>query len=133
MNEWIDRIIYAIARQEGWFSNDLTLIPKVRNNPMDLRYAGQPGAHRPYGLSAPAPGGAEPIAVFETPQKGILAASRQLRLWVAMGYSLKTVIHTLAPPNENNTTAYLANVVTWTGIADIETPLLNLIELIPLE
>ena len=131
MNEWVDLIFAAIARQEGFFGEPHNL-PIIRNNPLDLRYAGQVGASRPGG-KAPSYGQPEPIAQFDTLAHGIIAGYRQIWADIARGCSLRSLISSWAPPKENNTTAYLQNVIVWTGISDADTPLLERLTVAPPE
>jgi len=121
----------AIATEEGWFSTATPPVaPVARNNPGDLRYAQQ--------LNASAPGwngqGTAPIATFTTPATGITGLFRQIWLQVAEGQTVAQIIAQWAPPNENNTSAYLQNVLAWTGLQanvpmpDQIAPLVNLAE-----
>jgi hypothetical protein len=118
----VELIACAIATQEGWF--DPGTLPQLHNNPGDLRFAGQIGAFRPLGWSAPT--GAEPIAAFKSRGSGVAALFRQVWLQVASGQTVRQIISQWAPPTENNTSAYLQDVLAWTGLpADI--PVLELI------
>ena len=104
----------AIATQEGWFTPNT--IPAMQFNPGDLRYAQQ--------MNASAPGwngqGAPPIATFTSPETGITGLFRQIWLQVAEGQTVAQIIAQLAPPNENDTSAYLQDVLEWTGLkADV--------------
>lgn len=106
----VDLIVAAFAAQEGWFNADPNVTPRFRNNPIDLMFAGQI-------LAKSGSGG---IATFPNPASGIVAAYRQVWLWVQMDYTLTEMVTTQAPPNENNTAEYLANVLAWTGLpADV--------------
>jgi hypothetical protein len=117
---FVDDLFAAISRQEGEFSATPD-IPKERNNPLDLRYAGQIGGwwYDPKGRKPP--GGPPdpvdaPIAWFETLEHGIAAGYRQLWLCIAQGYTLEGLIYNWAPPSQNNSAEYLENVSGWTGI-----------------
>src|ERR1035437_8695742 len=127
-NDWIDVLFGALARQEGAFSPDPNTIPRRRNNPLDLRFAGQVGASAPAGMQnkniAP-----PPIAQFDTLAHGIAAGYRQLWADIARGDSLRKLIYSWAPPNENDTAGYLANVARWVAVADLDAPLLELLTL----
>lgn len=118
----IDQIARAIAKEEGYFSQEDT-IPKRLQNPGDLSYAGQPGAHE-----YETPGRKIAYAKFDSLGYGLTALYRQLWLDVSRGATLATLIASWAPPNENNTSSYLENVKQWTGIQDENIPLMNLIE-----
>jgi hypothetical protein len=116
----VELIACAIATEEGWWVANST--PKVRRNPGDLRFAGQIGAAAP----AVVGGGAPAIATFASEAAGITALFRQLWLQVAEGQTVAQVIAQWAPPNENNTSAYLQNVLAWTGLP-ADTPVLELL------
>ena len=128
-NGFVDIIFSAIARQEGEFGSDPNAKPLRQNNPLDLRFAGQIGASMPQGTTVVA--GVWPIAQFDTLAHGIAAGYRQLWLNIARGMTLRQVITGWAPPNENNTQEYLANVQAWTKIPDLDMPLLNYLRLEP--
>jgi hypothetical protein len=116
----IELLACAIATQEGWFQPDA--IPAKRNNPGDLRFAHQMGATVPAG----APESPPPIAQFENKALGTTALFRQLWLQVAQGQTVRQIIAQWAPPTENNTSAYLQDVLNWTGLpADV--PVLTLL------
>lgn len=115
-------LAHAIAAQEGYFVAGST--PAVRNNPGDLRFAGQLGA------VTPSSNGPQPIATFRTRGHGIAALYRQVWKQVAEGQTVRQIIAQWAPPNENDTGHYLENVLHWTKLpADI--PVLELLP--PLE
>ena len=65
------------------------------------------------------PNKVEPIAVFAT-GLGTTALYRQLWLQVAHGQTVRQIIAQWAPPNENDTSVYLQDVLRWTGLpADV--------------
>ena len=77
------------------------------NNPLNIRFAGQPGAE-------PGEGG---FARFPTMEAGIGEAQRQLGLYASRGVNtLRGAISRWAPPSENNTEAYVTRVAQATGI-----------------
>ena len=115
----VELLACAIATQEGFFIVGST--PERSNNPGDLRYAGQFGAQQP-----PPHTGMPPIATFDTLPHGITALFRQLWLQVAAGQTVAQIVAQWAPPNENNTSVYLQNVLRWTGLA-ADTPVLQLL------
>ena len=121
----VELIVCAIATQEGWFDEDRTKIPIVRNNPGDLRFAGQANATRPDG-STSGVRAVEPIAVFSSVHAGICGAFRDVWAKVAKKETLRQMISVYAPPNENNTSEYLENVLAWTGLP-ADTPVLDLL------
>lgn len=129
-NDIIDRIFSAIAKQEGAFDPDPNVIPRRQNNPTDLRYAGQVGASRPPDWK---PGDPEPIAIFENLSYGITAGYRQIWLNVAQGNTLRMLIWTWAPPSQNNSAAYLANVSRDAHIPDVDKVILEYLVLEPPE
>ena len=120
----VELICCAIATQEGWFG-PASNIPVLRNNPGDLRFAHQANATRPdgttYGNLA-----AEPVAVFTCPETGICGLFRDIWAKVAAGETLAQMISVYAPPNENNTSAYLEDVLQWTGLP-ANVPILQLL------
>lgn len=123
----VELLACAIATQEGWFVPGST--PAVRRNPGDLRFANQIGAETP---ENPAPFNAQPIATFKSNAYGVTALFRQLWLQVAEGQTVRQIIAQWAPPTENNTSAYLADVLNWTGLA-ADVPVLELLPpLVPL-
>ena len=120
----VELLVCAIATQEGWFGPS-TNIPVVRNNPGDLRYAHQANAARPDGTTAgtlPV----EPIAVFSSAQAGICGAFRDVWAKVALGLTVRQIIFIYAPENENNTSAYLQDVLKWTGLPS-DVPVLKIL------
>jgi hypothetical protein len=114
----LELLACAIATQEGFFSPGTT--PVVRNNPGDIRYAGQKGA-------AP-PAHPNDIATFQTLPLGVTALFRQLWLQVATGQTVRQIIASWAPAgvDGNDNTAYLKNVLAWTGLP-ADTPVLDLL------
>lgn len=110
MTDLLFKLCSAIATQEG---------RAFSNNPGDLRAA--PWIENPNivgGFWLPA-----------TRAQGIAGMYHQVALDIARGKTLKQLIEKWAPPNENATATYLANVKTWTGIADENQPLQELLEI----
>ena len=118
----VDLICSAIATQEGWFSLDPEVIPRRRNNPGDLLFRGQIGASAPGWNKI----GVPPIATFSSSKLGMAALYRQVWQFVAMGLTLREMIEGWAPPSENDTAAYLANVLEWTKLP-ADTPIIDLL------
>jgi len=110
----VELICCAIATQEGYFSGMMDL-PRIDNNPGDLDFLGQLGATQ-----------AGRFAKWPTPAQGITGLFRQVWLQVAGGQTLRQIINQWAPATENNTTAYLENVLKWTGLP-ADTPILQLL------
>lgn len=54
--------------------------------------------------------------IFPNYGEGRAALERDLRIKVGRGMTLTQLIHMYAPPNENNTARYVANVAQWTGL-----------------
>lgn len=82
----------------------------ARNNPGDLRFAGQAGAENDNGF-----------AKFKTLAEGIQASNRQLDLFAKRGINtIDEIIAKWAPPSENNTPAYKAYVSKFVGKAGNE-------------
>jgi hypothetical protein len=99
----INDLMNAIARQEGF--NVAGSLAQRNNNPGNLRSGvGQSGSSGGY-------------AVFATPQDGWNALQNQIEIDSGRGLSLRDFIYKYAPPSENNTSAYLTNVVSWLGLS----------------
>ena len=90
------------------------------NNPGNLNFAGQAGASRENGKGR--------FAAFNTPEEGIGALSKQLDLHFngtsakakEAGRplrSVKDIVEAWAPPNENNTAKYIADVAKQLGVS----------------
>lgn len=90
------------------------------NNPGNLNFAGQAGALRENGKGR--------FAAFNTPEEGIGAMSKQLDLHFngtsakakEAGRplrSVKDIVEAWAPPNENNTAKYIADVAKQLGVS----------------
>jgi hypothetical protein len=105
----VELLACAIALQEGWFAPlgpNGPVLPQLNNNPGDIKYADQLNA-------VEAPGG---FCRFGTPAEGVVGLFRQLWLQVAEGQTVRQVIEQWAPPSENNSAQYLADVLMWTGL-----------------
>jgi hypothetical protein len=77
----------------------------ARNNPGNLRFAGQAGATNSEGFAA-----------FPTLAQGIQAANRQLDLYAQRGVNtIGKIVAKWAPPNENDVPAYIAALKKATG------------------
>ena len=97
----------AIAREEGFYSAGTR--PQRNNNPGDIEFGKFTQAH---GATA----GDPRFAVFPDHVSGF-AAMRSL--FLSSGYAGLTIAQALnrwAPPVENKTNAYIANVCAWTGL-----------------
>lgn len=80
-------------------------------NPGNLNYAGQAGATLESGSGAR-------FAKFASEEEGIAALVRQLRLYQQRGIdTIGEIVKKYAPPSENDTQAYIASMVRWTGLS----------------
>lgn len=80
-------------------------------NPGNLNYAGQSGASLEAGSNAR-------FAKFNSEEEGIAALVRQLRLYQQRGIdTIGEIVKKYAPPSENDTQAYVANMARWTGLS----------------
>ncbi|HAV1601599.1 TPA: hypothetical protein JG832_002490 [Enterobacter hormaechei subsp. xiangfangensis] len=82
------------------------------NNPTNLNFADQAGAMKEVGNSEAR------FAAFATPEEGIRAAGNQLLLNQKRGglQTVSQIIAKWAPPTENRTQAYIANVAKTLGV-----------------
>lgn len=110
MNDLIQRITSAIFRQEG--------MPADYSNPGNLRAA-------PW---LPHPSIAKGFWRPDSRAQGIAGAAHVVALHIAEGNSLAQLISIWAPPTENNTAGYIANVKQWASIPDEHVPLWNFIQ-----
>jgi len=118
----VELLCCGIATQEGWFDADPTVTPRARNNPGDIRWAHQLGASAP-GYDGEGP---PPVATCESAGHGVTILFRQVWLQVAEGQTARQIIAQWAPPTENDTNAYIDDVLKWTGLpADV--PVLDLL------
>jgi len=77
-------------------------IAYVHNNPGNLKYVGQEGAHQ----GEPAEDGGH-WAAFETPEQGIAALNRQVEIDAGRGQTVREFISKYAPPGSNDTEGYI--------------------------
>ena len=102
--------IEAIAKEEGYgIAGD---IPTRDNNPGDLCAGGFATAHGATGVD-PKNGR---FAVFATPEIGFQAL-RVLLNKHYLGMTIHNALNKYAPPVENDTSSYEANVCKWTGLS----------------
>jgi hypothetical protein len=81
------------------------------NNPGNLEFANQPGAVHEQG-------GGGRFAAFGSMTEGLAALADQLERYAARGNdTLAGMISTFAPPGENNTGAYIANLAKALGVS----------------
>lgn len=82
------------------------------NNPGNIRWDGKTQWQ---GLAGVDDAG---FVIFDTPENGIRAMARVLASYGRRGVvTVADIIRTWAPPNENNTPAYIASVETRTGLS----------------
>ncbi len=112
----------AIFRQEGVLRADGTWVTTSvgyrLNNPGNLVYVGQTGAH-PVAQYDPAMKATQVYASWDTLAEGIAGTERQLALDASRGLTLADRLSTWATGNRE---AYIANVSAWLGVAP-DTPL----------
>lgn len=116
-------LLDAMAIREGFYVPHSR--PQRNNNPLDLKYG-------PEAIRFGATHGDPRFAVFPDLATGWVAAARWLKVPAKfkavgddphgelvggyLGATLSQVIHRFAPPNENNTSAYLDFVCIATGL-----------------
>lgn len=91
---------------EGW----LTPTSRCRrnHNPGNIRYGLFAHSHGAVGTDGA-------FAIFKDDASGFDAMSQLLEA-AYQGDTISKAIYRYAPPNENNTTQYIANVCLWTGL-----------------
>ena len=94
------------------------------NNPGNLVYAGQPGAH-PQVAYDPGMGKQQTYAQFDTLEQGIAATQRQLALDASRGATIQSRFSGPGAWSTANQAAYVANISSWAGV-DPSTPLSDL-------
>jgi hypothetical protein len=113
----LDALATAIIRQEGR--------PQTDTNPGDLRAAPWLAAGLAhYKLLA----GSGQFWSPATRIEGIAGIYHVAMLHIAERQTLAQFVYIWAPPNENNSEAYLRNVKDWTGIQFDGEPLYTLVE-----
>jgi hypothetical protein len=104
------RLAQLMSTEEGFgkLNPDGTwTVPTRDNNPLDLR-------HSPH--SSHAGEGPNDIGIIDTIEDGWADAERQLQIYAERGMTLQSMIAIFAPPNENNTSAYLEFVCNGLGM-----------------
>lgn len=103
----------AIVRKEGSFLDNSVNMRMVREHGLwnvgHLVWAGQRGA-------VPVNINGRLWAGWPSMEESYEGLMRQIRLDAARGKTLEEFIYKYAPPNENNTEAYIRDVSAWTGI-----------------
>jgi hypothetical protein len=100
--------IEAISREEGFGADPMNL-PTRRNNPGDIEDGPFAQAH------GALPSDGHRFAHFPDAATGF-AALRALLVRDYVGQTLHDALNRYAPPVENDTSSYEANVVSWTGL-----------------
>lgn len=91
----------------GGFNGWATGLAKAANNPLNMRFAGQPGAVNTNGFAA-----------FATPEMGVAATNQLFDKYADSGINtLNGLISRWAPPSENDTNGYINTVSKATGLA----------------
>jgi hypothetical protein len=99
--------LQAVAREEGFY------IPGTRpyrnNNPGDIEWGKFTQAHG-------ATHGDPRFAVFPTAEAGFAAMRALFQCGAYKGLTVSQALNRWAPPVENQTNAYIANVCKWTSL-----------------
>jgi len=111
MTNLIERISNAILRQEGMGAS--------YKNPGNLR--GAPWLARPEITNG--------FWVPITRMQGVAGMAHVVALDIARGQSLRQLITAWAPPSENDTAKYVANVQEWAEIPNVDAPLWTYLEI----
>jgi hypothetical protein len=98
------RIAELIAKEEGYGIPGA--IPTTHDNPGDLRHS----PHSFHAVDAP-----NAIGEIDTPADGWYDLVHELDLYATRGMTIAQAIYEWAPPNENNTAAYLSYIVNGLG------------------
>lgn len=100
----MSKLAEAIAHEEGFYVPGS--VPALDCNPGDLR-------HSPHSFhTADSPDG---IGKIDSDADGWADLERQLQLCADRGMTIAQCIYDYAPPNENNSAAYLAYVNAYVG------------------
>ena len=113
--KWVTATTPKITRMDAYGA--LSGVRGIRNNnPGNLGFAGQKGASRENGSGR--------FAAFNTPEEGLAAMSKQLDLFFTgksknvkgPAQTVQAIISAWAPPNENDTRAYVNQVSKALGV-----------------
>lgn len=98
----------AVAREEGFYKPGSR--PNRNNNPGDLEFRG-------WEILYGGKKGNDPrFAVFSSTADGFHALQHLFTFNDYFGKTLEEVFNVYAPPSENETNLYFANVCLWTGL-----------------
>jgi hypothetical protein len=119
MTDLLYKLASAIASAEGFYASGDP--PPVRNNnPGDLR--GAPWLTNPEEIGG--------FVHFSSPAQGIAGLYHQIALMIARGESLAVLVGHWAPESDgNNESNYLSETARRCGIADVNQPLQELLEI----
>jgi hypothetical protein len=107
-----------IAKEEGYGIPGA--VPTTHDNPGDLRHS----PHSTHSTAAP-----DAIGQIDSPDDGWADLERQLRLYAQRGLTLQQAIYEFAPPEENNSAAYLKFVCDGLGMTE-DTPVAEALEIL---
>ena len=131
MNDLIQRIVNAIIKQEG-MSPEHTNPGNLRDCPWFPRCVNAKGEPvRMYPVIDGYVAYVHYAGGFWMPRsraEGIAGAAHVVALHIAEGNSLAELISIWAPPSENNTAGYVANVKQWANIPNENLALWNYIQ-----
>ena len=103
----VQDLMASIGKMEGW--GVAGSIASRNNNPGNLRSGlNQVGSENTVNGT---------FATFATPADGWTALQAQIDRQAGQGQTLRDFIYQYAPPNENNTSAYLNNLVSSLGVS----------------
>jgi hypothetical protein len=103
----MSKLARVMAMEEGFYVAGS--IPNRDRNPLDLRHAPN-ASHEGEGSND--------IGIEPTVEAGWADADRQLQLYAARHMTLRQMVYTLAPPEENNSEQYLKFVCDGMGLPD---------------
>jgi hypothetical protein len=103
----MSKLARVMAQEEGFYVAGS--VPNRDHNPLDLRHS----VH-----SSHAGEGPNDIGIIDNDADGWADADRQLHLYAARHMTLRQMIYTLAPPEENNSEQYLKFVCDGMGLPD---------------
>lgn len=102
----MSKLAQLIAQEEGYGIPGA--LPTRNNNPGDLRHS----PHSFHAITDP-----DGIGRISKVADGWADLERQLHLYAARGMTIAQAIYQFAPPNENNSMAYLAYIVHGLGVS----------------
>ncbi len=100
----IELLASAIATEEGYFAGQNSISYKD-NNPGDLTAS---SIQRPKDYKG--------FVIFKSRQEGTAALYNQLLVYAVKGYTIREMVAKYAPPDSNDTTRYVRDIVAWTGM-----------------